>query len=70
MNIEYIQKKKLCPFMSDSQGKVYCTPECGFACVHYWESEPEKLLGVTCGLCDGTDKLDAILEKMEMLIDK
>ena len=67
MTIDYIKKKKLCPFMSDSQGKVYCTPECGFASEHYWENEPEKLLGITCGLYDGIDKLDIISEKLELI---
>lgn len=70
MTIEYIQKKKLCPFMSDSHGKVYCTSECGFATEHYLDNEPSKLLGVTCGMFDGVEKLDAILEKMNFIIDK
>ena len=70
MTIEYIQKKKLCPFMSDGREKVYCSPECGFVIENYSATDQRDLIGLTCGLFSTDEKLDAILEKMELLIDK
>ena len=58
--IEFIRKKKLCPFMSDSKDKVYCTEEC--AIVHtYHDPDTHQLIGVSCGMSG----VDDILEKLE-----
>lgn len=61
LDIEYIMKKKLCPFMSDSKSKVYCTEECALVVTHH-DSDTNKLLGTTCQLTDIADTNDLLRE--------
>jgi len=49
MSIDYIKQRKLCPFMSDSSNKVYCTPECALVETHS-DAESHVILGTTCSL--------------------
>ncbi|SDF52399.1 hypothetical protein [Sporomusa acidovorans] len=59
MRIDSITKKKLCPFMSDSHNKVYCTEECALAVAHY-DAQTNTLLGTTCPLADTSKILDMV----------
>ena len=68
MSIEYIKKKKLCPFMSDSQNKVYCTSECAFVTEHF-DADTDTLIGITCGMFSFEDTLENINQKLEILVD-
>lgn len=67
MSIDSIMKKKLCPFMSDSQNKVYCTEECALAITHY-DAQTKKMLGTTCPLAD-TSKILNMLGTINDYID-
>lgn len=61
MSIEYISKKKLCPFMSDSKNKAYCTEECALAITHH-DCDTNRLIGTTCQLADIADTNDLLKE--------
>ena len=61
MTVEYIVKKKLCPFMSDSKSKVYCTEECALVVTHH-DADTNRLLGTTCQLADIADTNDLLRE--------
>lgn len=61
LDAEYITKKKLCPFMSDSKSKVYCTEECALVVTHH-DADTNRLLGTTCQLTDIADTNDLLRE--------
>lgn len=67
MSIEYIQKKKLCPLMSDYNNKVYCTTECAFVSEHY-DTNTNEFIGVTCGMFSFERTLESIDEKLDVLL--
>jgi hypothetical protein len=60
LDLDYISKKKLCPFMSDSKNKIYCTEECALATTTVHDPETNKLLGIECSLSHFADILEAI----------